>query len=281
MPTITLHTELFRLSSASVTPASILALLASLAVAVLAGRWVRRLARRFLARGGDQGTAYAVARMAQYAVVLVLVLVNLENFGLSLSSLAALGAFVSVGVGFGMQTIVQNFVSGLILLVERPVKRGDVVRTGETVGRVDQIALRATRLITRDGVAIIVPNSDLVTGRVVNLSAPTTVYRARVTVGVAYGSDTARVKDTLLGVARRDPRVLEARPPEVYFREFADSSLTFDLCVWLDDPFGEPVVTSDLRFAIDAAFREARIEIPFPQRDVHIKDEPPRPDRGT
>ncbi len=277
MTWLTLHTELFRLSGAPVTPASLLALVGSLAFAALAGRWVRSLTRRVFMRGGDEGTAYAVAQMAQYAVVILIVLVGLENFGLSLSSLAALGAFLSVGVGFGLQNIVQNFVSGIILLVERPVKRGDVVRTGETVGRVDQIALRATRLITRDGVAIIVPNSDLVTGRVVNLSAPTTVYRARVLVGVAYGSDTARVKETLLGVARRDPRVLEARPPEVYFREFGDSALGFELCVWLDDPFREPAVTSDLRFAIDAAFREAGIEIPFPQRDVHIKSEPASP----
>jgi potassium-dependent mechanosensitive channel len=269
-----LHIELFRLSSATVTPASILALLASLLFAVLAGRWVRSLARRFLLRRGTEGTTYAVARIAQYAVVFVIVLVGLDNFGLSLGSLAALGAFLSVGVGFGMQNIVQNFVSGLILLIERPVKQGDVVRTGETIGVVDEIAMRATRIITRDGVAIIVPNSELITGRVVNLSAPTTVYRARVTVGVAYGSDTARVRETLMSVARSDPQVLATRPPEVYFRDFADSALTFELCVWLDDPHSEPIVTSNLRFAIDAAFRDAGIEIPFPQRDVHIKDDP-------
>ncbi len=267
-----LHADLFRLSGAPVTPASILALLVTLLGAGLAGRWVQRLARRLLLRSGGEGAAYAMARIAQYAVVSVIVMVGLENFGLSLGSLTAVGAFLSVGVGFGMQNIVQNFVSGLILLIERPVKRGNVVRTGETIGVVDEIAMRATRIITRDGVAIIVPNSELITGRVVNLSAPTTVYRARVTVGVAYGSDTARVKDTLIALARRDPRVLEGRPPEVYFREFADSALTFELCVWLDDPQIEPDVTSDLRFAIDAAFREAGIEIPFPQRDLHLRN---------
>jgi small-conductance mechanosensitive channel len=210
----------------------------------------------------------------QYAVITAIVLVGLDNFGISVASLAALGAFLSVGVGFGMQNIVQNFVSGLILLVEQPVRRGDVVKTGDVVGVVDDIAMRATRIITRDGASIIVPNSELITGRVFNLSAPTTIYRVRVSVGVAYGSDTALVRDTLRSVAKQHPRVLETRPPEIYFRDFADSALTFELCVWLDDPQAEPVVTSDLRFAIDAAFRAAGIEIPFPQRDLHIKGQP-------
>jgi small-conductance mechanosensitive channel len=272
-----LRTELFRLSGAAVTPASILGLLASVLVAIVAGRWVGMLARRFLVKRGGEGTAYATARIAQYAVITVIVLFGLDNFGLSLGSLAAVGAFLSVGVGFGMQNIVQNFVSGLILLVERPVQRGDFVKTGDTVGRVDEIAMRATRIITRDGAAIIVPNSELVTGRVVNLSAPTSVYRVRVGVGVAYGSDTALVKQTLLDVAKGDRRVLESHPPEVFFRDFADSALAFELCVWLDDPHGEPAVTSDLRFAIDAAFRGAGIEIPFPQRDVHLKPDAGRP----
>ncbi len=273
MPTspINLHTELFHLSGAPVTLEAIVALVASIVIAVVVGQWVKRIARRFFGRRGDAGSAYAIARIAQYVVVAAIVAVGLDNFGLSLKSIAALGAFLSVGIGFGMQNIVQNFVSGLILLIELPVKQGDVVRAGNTVGIVDEIAMRATRIRTRDGVAIVVPNSELVTGRVVNLSAPTPVYRARVSVGVAYGSDTARVKETLLVVARRDARVLVDHPPEVYFREFADSALTFELCVWLDDPFSDEVVTSDLRFAVDAAFREAGIEIPFPQRDLHIK----------
>ena len=269
-----LHAELFRLSGSPVTPASILGLLVSLLLAGLAGRWTHRLARRFLTRRGGEGTAYAVARIVEYTVIVAIVLVGVDNFGVSLGSLAAFGAFVSVGVGFGMQNIVQNFVSGLILLVERPVKRGDFVRTGDTAGVVDEIAMRATRIITRDGAAIIVPNSELITGRVVNLSAGTALYRARVAVGVAYGSDTALVKATLLDVARRHPRVLETRSPEVFFREFAESTLAFELCVWLDEPHGEPGVTSDLRFAIDAAFRAAGIEIPFPQREIRLKAEP-------
>lgn len=263
--------ELFRISGTPVTLLSILGLVGSVLLAVLVGRWARRLAARFVARHGGEGTAYAFARIAEYAVVCLIILIGLDNFGISLGSLAAVGAFLSVGVGFGMQNIVQNFVSGIILLIERPVKRGDLVRIGDTLGVVDEIAMRATRVISRDGVSIIVPNSELVTGRVINLSAPTSTYRARVTVGVAYGSDLDLVKSTLLRVARDDARVLAGHPPEVYLREFADSALTFELCVWLDDPQQDPRVTSDLRFAIDAAFRRAGVEIPFPQRDLHIK----------
>lgn len=266
-----LTVELFRLSGNPVTPASILGLLGSLIFAVIAGRWAASLAKRFLSSRGGEGTAYAVSRIAQYLTVCFVVLVGLDNFGLSLSSLTAVGAFLSVGVGFGMQNIVQNFVSGLILLVERPIKRGDIVRTGDTLGVVDEIAMRATRVLTRDGEAIIVPNSDLISNRVVNLSVPTTEYRARVAVGVAYGSDLDLVKETLIRVAKENPDVLDNHPVQVFFRNFGDSSLDFELCVWIDAPEDEPAVTSDLRFAIDAAFRAANIEIPFPQRDLHIR----------
>jgi small-conductance mechanosensitive channel len=269
-----LTTELFHLSGASVTPLSLLVFVFTLMGAILAGRMIRRVTTRFLIRRGGaqaEGTAYAVARMAQYLIALVIVLVGLDNIGLSMSSLATFGTFLSVGVGFGLQNIVQNFVSGLILLIERPVQKGDYVRVGDTAGTVEEIAMRATRIITRDGVAIIVPNSELISGRVVNLSAPTSTYRVRVAVGVAYGSDTSMVRRVLLEVANADSRVLATPSPAVFFRDFADSSLAFELCVWLQDPHEEPLTTSDLRFAIDAAFREAGIEIPFPQRDLHVR----------
>ncbi|MEP7125698.1 MAG: mechanosensitive ion channel domain-containing protein [Byssovorax sp.] len=273
-------TELFKLSGASVTPTSIVVFFATLTGAIIVGRLVRRGTSGFLIRHGGaqaEGTAYAVARMAQYVVALIVVLIGLENIGISLGSLAAFGTFLSVGVGFGLQNIVQNFVSGLILLIERPVRKGDFVRVGDTAGTVEEIAMRATRLITRDGIAIIVPNSELISGRVVNLSAPSATYRARVTVGVAYGSDTSVVRRVLLEVAAQDPRVLDTPPPAVFFRDFADSSLAFELCVWLQDPHEEPLATSDLRFAVDAAFRKADIEIPFPQRDIHLRSDPSAP----
>lgn len=173
-------------------------------------------------------------------------------------------------IGFGLQNIAQNFASGIILLVERPVQKGDFVDVGDAVGTVEDIAMRATRILTRDGVQIIVPNSELVSGRVVNRSAPTTRSRVRVNLGVAYGSDTERVRDTLLAVAAAEPRVLRDPPPAVFFKDFGDSALVFDLAVWIDTPQLEFVITSDLRFAIDRSFRETGLVIAFPQKDLHL-----------
>jgi small-conductance mechanosensitive channel len=214
--------------------------------------------------------AYALGRILQYLVVTFGVLIALDTMGFSLKALAAAGAVLAVGIGFGLQNIAQNFASGIILLIERPVQKGDFVDVGDAVGTVEDIAMRATRILTRDGVQIIVPNSELVSGRVVNRSAPTTLSRARLTVGVAYGSDTERVRSALLAVAAAEPRVLRDPVPSVFFKDFGDSALIFDLAVWIDKPQLELMITSDLRFAIDRAFREAGLVIAFPQRDLHL-----------
>lgn len=279
-----LTTTLFHIGGKPITAVSLLGAVASVIVAIGLGRLAARMTQRFLARrsGLAPGSAYATARILQYAVVVTGVLVGFDTVGFSLSALAAFGTFLSVGIGFGLQNIVQNFVCGLILLVERPVKKGDFVRIGDIAGTVDEIAMRATRVLTRDGVAVFVPNSELITGRLVNQSAPTTTYRVRIGVGAAYGSDPKQVRDVLVEVGRAHPQVLTDHAPEVFFRDFGDSALMFELCVWLDDPHHEPEVTSDLRFAIDAAFRAAAIEIPFPQRDVHIRSgltSAPQPER--
>ncbi len=268
-----LHRVLLRLSGTEVTPLSLLIFLGTVALAVVLGQLARRaVSRFFLRRGGSaqEGMAYALGRILQYLVVTLGVMMALDTVGFSIKSLAAAGAVVAVGIGFGLQNIAQNFASGIILLIERPVQKGDFINVGDTVGTVEDIAMRATRILTRDGVQIIVPNSELVSGRVVNRSAPTTRSRVRVTVGVAYGSDTERVRRTLLAVAAGDTRVLREPTPTVFFKEFGDSALIFDLAVWIDTPQLEFVITSDLRFAIDRAFREAELVIAFPQRDLHL-----------
>ena len=170
----------------------------------------------------------------------------------------------------------QNWVSGLTLLIERPVQRGDFVIVGDTVGVVEAITMRATRIMTRDKVAIIVPNSDFVTGKVVNMTQPDRMYRLRIPVGVAYGSDTAKVKECLLQVASENDDVLEDPAPQVFFVDFGNSSLDFELGVWLNQPAREPDIASALRFRIDAIFRESGVEIPFPQRDLHIRSGLPK-----
>jgi small-conductance mechanosensitive channel len=170
-----------------------------------------------------------------------------------------------------LQNIAQNFISGIILLIEQPVRHGDFVKVGGILGTVEDIGLRATHIITRDEVTIIVPNSSLVSAEVINHSRPTTKLRVRIPVGVAYGSDIQRTKQVLLDVAHANPDVLEKPPPDVRLEDFGDSALAFALYAWIEHARDDLRVGSALRFAIEKAFREASIEIPFPQRDVHMR----------
>jgi small-conductance mechanosensitive channel len=268
-----MRTELFRLSDTPVTPLSIVILLVTLLLTLVLGSLARRALTRALSKrsAAKVGLAYAIGRITQYAVVMLGVVFALDNFGLDLGALAAVGAVLSLGIGFGLQNIVQNFISGLILLIERPVQKGDFVVAGDTVGTVTEIEMRATKIVSRDGVAIIVPNSQLITATVVNQTQPSSKKRVSVQVSVAYGTDTGLVKQTLHGVADGHPEVLKEPRAEVFFKSFGDSALDFELAVWLDHPEPELTVASDLRFAIDRAFRDKKIEIPFPQRDVHLR----------
>jgi small-conductance mechanosensitive channel len=242
--------------------------LASVALASLCGRWLRHALN---ARGIPIGTQFAASKILGYTILAVGFMVASSSMGLKLDALIATSAVVAVGIGFGLQNIAQNFISGLILLVEQPVRKGDFVRVGDALGFVDDIGLRATTIVTRDEVTILVPNSGLVSAPVINHSRPSTKLRVGVTVGVACGTDTSLVRDVLLEVAKASPRVLAHPAPEVRFEKFGDSSLDFVLLVWIPEPHGDLRTSSDLRFAIDAAFRKAKIEIPFPQRDVHVR----------
>lgn len=267
-----LDTGLFKIGDTQVTPMSFVIFLVTIAAAFVLANLARRGIRRYFERKGEgEGVAYALERMVQIVAITLGILIGLDNVGIDLTAIAALGAMVSVGIGFGLQGVAQNFISGIAILMERPVQKGDFVIVGDTVGEVDEISMRATRIVTRDAVSIIVPNSELMTTRVINMSRPGGHYRARIGVGVAYGSDTELVKNTLLEVARANDAVLKKPQPQVFFKDFGDSSLDFELGVWLKSPEREPVIASELRFAIDRAFRKNAIEIPFPQRDLHIK----------
>lgn len=262
---------LIHLAGGPITLASLaLALLivvASYSVAGLAGRGLNRiLANRQVA----DGARFALAKMTRYLIVLIGTLVAVMSLGIRLDALLAASTVVLVGIGFGLQNIAQNFVSGLILLIERPVARGDFVQIGQTRGTVTDVGMRATHVVTRDEVTIIVPNSELIAAQVINHSVPTSNLRIGIRVGVAYGTNTARVREALLSVAQADAEVLVERAPEVRFEDFGESSLAFSLLVWIADPREDLRTASRLRFAIDAAFRAAGIEIPFPRRDVRI-----------
>lgn len=222
----------------------------------------------------DPGVQYTITTLVGYAVVGLGVYLSLKNV-FRLDNLGYVVAALSVGIGFGLQEIVSNFISGLILLLERPLKVGDVVEVGDTEGIVKKINIRATTVQTRDNVWILVPNRDFITKEVVNVVYTDPKLRLHINVGVAYGSDTGLVRKVLLEVADQDKRVFRRPIPEVHFTEFADSSLNFTLLVWIGDPINQYRIASDLRFAVDAAFRRHNIQIPFPQRDLHLKSSEP------
>ncbi len=269
-----LDRKLLDLAGAPITPGSLLVgaavVFVALAVANLLAFSVRRVLR---ARGTAQGVQFAVAKIVRYAVTAVGLIGAVNAMGFRLDALLAASAVLAVGIGFGLQNIAQNFISGIILLLEQPVRHGDFVRVGGTLGTVEDIGLRATHIITRDEVTIIVPNSALITAEVVNHSRPTTSLRIRVAVGVAYGTDTDKVRRALLEVARSNEGVLAAPPPEVRLEDFADSSMLFALFCWIPHARDDLRVSSSLRFAIEKAFREANIVMPFPQREVHLKNQ--------
>ena len=272
-----LREEIFKLSGTPVSVLTILIFLFGLSITLAVGRLLRSATTRYLeGRRALPGASYALGRIVQYTVVVTGTVICLDTLGVSMGTFAALGAMLSVGVGFGLQNITQNFISGIILLIERPIQKGDFVVVGDIVGTVIEIEMRATKVLSRDGVAMIVPNSEFVSGRVFNQSHPTTRKRVRIGVGVAYGSDTHVVRDTLVAVGLANPNVLRDPAPIVLFKNFGDSSLDFELAVWLDTPDREPLIMSDLRFAIDRVFREKGIEIPFPQREVRVLGRPAR-----
>jgi small-conductance mechanosensitive channel len=271
-----LNVRLFALHGVDITVGGVGACLLSVLVAILLGRVANRTLVRLLRQGGrisEEGTLYALGRILQYAVTLIGVLIGLENVGFSITTLAAVGAVFAVGIGFGLQNVAQNFISGLILLFERPIKKGDVIAVQGILGVVDEIAIRATRIVTFDEVALIVPNSKLISDIVENRSEPTLRFRTKIDVNLTYGSDTQLVERTLLDVAKAHPKVLLTPEPLVLFANFGDSAMQFQLLIWVADPSLGSGVASDLRHAILPAFAAAGLSIPMPQREIRVRPE--------
>ena len=202
---------------------------------------------------------------------------GLSAAGFDFGNVAIIAGALSVGIGFGLQNIVNNFVSGLILLFERPIRKGDWIEVGGTEGVVKDIQIRSTVIQTFDRSDVIVPNSELISGQVTNWVLSSQSGRAVIPVGVAYGTDTEKVRTILMAIAEENTDVVKAGSmpkPIVLFRAFGDSSLDFELRVFLHNVDNRLSIISDINFAIDKAFREEDIEIPFPQRDLHVKSLP-------
>ena len=267
----------FMIGELHIAPFRLLVALLGLAGLFVLARWLRiKLADNWLpVTIRDRGARETVTNLSVYTIFAIGVLVSLTIAGLDFSQLAIIAGALSLGIGFGLQNIVNNFVSGLILLFERPIRPGDWIEVGGTAGYVTKINIRYTLVQTFDRSDVIVPNSQLLSTQVVNWMLQDHYGRVVAPVGVAYGSDTQQVKAILLRLGREHPLVVtqdpRIPPPVVYFMGFGDSSMDFELRAFIRDVNGRLSVRSDLLFSIDAAFRQAGIEIPFPQRDLHIR----------
>jgi potassium efflux system protein len=217
------------------------------------------------------GQRFAITTLARYVVIIIGMVVAFQQIGVSWSSVQWLAAAVTVGLGFGLQEIFANFVSGLILLFEQPVRVGDVVTVGGVEGTVSRIQMRATTITDWNRKELIVPNKEFVTGQIINWTLTDQILRIVIPVGVAYGSDTVLVRKTLLDVASRNPRVLTDPPYSAWFLGFGDSALQFELRAFVRDLENFLAARHELNEGIDQAFRKAGVEIAFPQQDLHIR----------
>ena len=219
----------------------------------------------------QRGVPYAISTITYYVLLLVVALAALSSAGVELNKFTVLTGALGVGLGFGLQNIVNNFVSGLILIFERPIHVGDTVEVGGLVGIVRRIGARSSTVVTFQGAEVIVPNSNLLSNQVINWTLSSQWRRVDVPIRVAYGNDPESVIKLLVGVAESHPGVLLQRPPAAFFMGFGESSLNFELrfwSAWQDTWFQ---LQSDVTVAVARALREAGIEIPFPQRDLHVR----------
>lgn len=223
----------------------------------------------------DRGLRYTFDRIFHYTIMLVAVMISLTTVGVNLNSLTVVASVVGLGIGFGMQNITSNFISGLIILFESPIKVGDRVIINDIIGDVEKINMRATIVRTLDNEHIIIPNSFFLEEKVINRSYGDPILRLVIPVGVAYGSDVNLVRQVLekaVELEKQTSREIVEKPqPFVNFVGFGNSSLDFELFVWVSNPEVEIRVKSNLRFRINQLFKENNIEIPFPQRDLHLR----------
>jgi small-conductance mechanosensitive channel len=251
-------------------------LLIALLIAVfwISSRTKRFLFNRFLANSGlDRSLQYAISQIVANVVLFVGIFVVLENTGIHLAALTVFAGAVGVGVGFGLQNIASNFISGLVILTERPITIGDRVEVAGIAGQVQQIRARSTVIRTNDNITMIVPNTKFIDSPVTNWTYGDPRVRFRIPVGVAYGSDINKVREALLAAGSENPNTLKDPAPSVFLDKFGENSIDFELVVWSSEMSYRPRrFRSDLNFAIEQKFREAGIEIAFPQRDVHIRD---------
>jgi len=268
-----LEVELFSVQSDPVTIGSILVFLIFLIGFLALGSITRRLLQnRFLKRFDiDHGLRFTLARVAQYIIVVIGVLISFQFLEVNLTSLAVIFGLLSVGIGFGLQNITANFISGLIIMFERPISVGDRVQVGDKEGDVTEISIRSTMIRTLNNISIIVPNTEFVENDVVNYSHGDTTFRLDINVGVSYSSDLDTVLKALNEIAEEHPKVLKNPKHQVHLTNFGDSSWDMQLRVWIPNVKERYILRNEMNQAIVRKFKEHKIEIPFPQRDLHLR----------
>ena len=221
----------------------------------------------------ELGVRLAVGTIIRYGVLVLGLIIVIQTVGINLSAITILAGALGIGIGFGLQNVTNNLVSGIIILFERPIKVGDRIQIGDVFGEVVSISMRSSMIVTNDNITVIVPNSEFISSRVINWSFSDRNVRFNIQVGVAYREDPEKVKRILLEVADNEEGVLESPKPDVLIDGFGDSSINFSLRKWTSSHMTIPGnLKSNLYFEILKKFRENKIEIPFPQRDLHIKN---------
>ncbi len=270
----------FRLFTLGETDVSLMTILV-MAVVLWAAVKIAGLARSYFfnslfARFNlEHGVRSSLARLIGYLIIAVGIVIALQGMGIKLSALTVFAGVIGVAIGFGMQNITAHILSGIIILFERPIKEGDMIQMGATIGWVDKISLRSTVIRTIYNEHLIVPNSEFINSTVQNMSHEDLTLRISVKVGVAYGTDPFMVREALVEAAEKTEQAMKRPEPTVFFRDFGESSLNFELFVWIDSPLKRFEAESELRFAVVRVFRARGITIPFPQRDVYLKQTGP------
>ncbi|MBN1272570.1 MAG: mechanosensitive ion channel [Candidatus Aminicenantes bacterium] len=274
-----LNARLFTIGQTDITLSSLIVFIVLFFLVILFSRFLaRRILDRFLRKLQiSNGTRFVIRRMTEYSLIIVGAVIAFQTIGLNLSGLAVIFGLLSVGIGFGLQNVTSNFIAGLILLFERPIKVGDRVTVGDVEGDVLMINMRSTTIQSLNNIAIIVPNSQFISDKVVNWSHGDSKIRLDINVGVSYGSDLDAVLKALQEVAKENSDVLENPKPVVHFRDFGDSAWNMQLRIWILNPKKHYNVRSDIHCAIVRKFREKNIEIAFPQRDIHLRSAAPLP----
>ncbi len=266
--------ELFLLGNSHFTTKTFLLLVLAIVLLFYLSSKIRNiLANKIFPRYGlDIGVSHSIATIVRYLLIIVGLIIIFQTSGIDLSAIGLMVGALGVGIGFGLQSITNNFISGVIILFERPIKVGDRVEIDNLAGNIVKISARATTIITNDNITVIVPNSDFINKQVINWSHNNNQVRLSFPVGVSYNEDPENIRKLLTEVVNGHPGVLSLPKPYILFDGFGDNSINFSVLIWTPEYTDQPkILRSELYYEIFAKFKEQNIEIPYPQRDIHLK----------